>query len=96
MSTPAVVHALYDVVADERSELVLFDINRASGLGPFIRDADATLLSRLTDASSRRYRRTLVTNADPDSLEVIEKTEPTLESALNRWVRSRKPCNKSG
>ena len=74
VSTPAVVHALYDVVADERSELVLFDINRASGLVPFIRDSDATLLSRLTDRSSRRYRRTLVTNASPDSLDVIEKT----------------------
>jgi alpha-beta hydrolase superfamily lysophospholipase len=39
VSTPAVVHALYDVIADDRSELVLFDINRASGLVPFIRPA---------------------------------------------------------
>jgi len=74
VSTPAVVHALYDVVADERSELVLFDINRASGLVPFVRQSDATLLSRLTDASSRRYRRTLVTNVDPSSLDVVERT----------------------
>jgi hypothetical protein len=29
VSTPAVVHALYDVIGDERFELVLFDINRA-------------------------------------------------------------------
>jgi hypothetical protein len=41
---------------------VLFDINRASGLVPFIQQADATLLSRLTDASPRKYRRTLITN----------------------------------
>ena len=27
VSTAAVVHNLYDVIADERSELVLFDIN---------------------------------------------------------------------
>jgi alpha-beta hydrolase superfamily lysophospholipase len=74
VSTPAVVHALYDVIADDRSELVLFDINRASGLVPFIRPADATLLSRLTDRSSRRYRRTLVTNVDPASLEVAERS----------------------
>ncbi|HET7218766.1 MAG TPA: alpha/beta hydrolase [Vicinamibacterales bacterium] len=74
VSTPAVVHALYDVIADERSELVLFDINRASGLVPFIRPADATLLSRLTDASSRRYRRTLISNIDPSSLDVAEKS----------------------
>jgi hypothetical protein len=74
VSTPAVVHALYDVVADERSELVLFDINRASGLVPFIRPGDSTLISRLTDRSSRRYRRTLVTNVDATSLEVAERS----------------------
>jgi len=74
VSTPAVVHALYDVVADERSEIVLFDINRASGLVPFIRPGEATLLSRLTDRTARRYRRTLVTNVDAGSLEVTEKS----------------------
>jgi hypothetical protein len=70
VSTPAVVHTLYDVIADERSEIVLFDINRTSGLVPFIRQTDAILLSSLTDASPRRYRRTLVTNVDPSSLDV--------------------------
>ena len=74
VSTPAVVHAFYDVIADERSELVLFDINRASGLVPFIQRADATLLSRLTDPSPRKYRRTLVTNVDPASLDVAERS----------------------
>jgi alpha-beta hydrolase superfamily lysophospholipase len=74
VSTPAVVHLLYDVIADERSELVLFDINRTSGLVPFIRPGDAILLSRLTDAAPKRYRRTLVTNVDPASLEVGEKS----------------------
>lgn len=74
VSTPAVVHALYDVIADERSELVLFDINRSSGLVPFIQPADATLVSRLTDASARRYRRTLITNVNPTSLDVAERS----------------------
>jgi alpha-beta hydrolase superfamily lysophospholipase len=74
VSTPAVVHALYDVLADGRSELVVFDINRASGLTPFVRASEAGLLSRLTDASPRRYRRTLVTNVDPDSLDVAERS----------------------
>jgi len=74
VSTPALVHAFYDVIADERSELVLFDINRASGLVPFIQPADATLLSRLTDGSPRNYRRTLVTNVDPSALDVGEKS----------------------
>jgi alpha-beta hydrolase superfamily lysophospholipase len=74
VSTPAIVHALYDVIADERSEIVLFDINRSSGLVPFIRPADAVLLSTVTDASTRRYRRTLVSNADASSLDVVEKS----------------------
>ena len=52
----------------------LFDINRASGLVPFIQRADATLLSRLTDPSPRKYRRTLVTNVDPASLDVAERS----------------------
>jgi alpha-beta hydrolase superfamily lysophospholipase len=76
VSTPAVVHTLYDVIADERSEIVLFDINRTSGLVPFIRRTDATLLSSLTDASPRRYRRTLVTNVDPSSLDVAAVSIP--------------------
>jgi alpha-beta hydrolase superfamily lysophospholipase len=74
VSTPDVVHALYDVIADERSEIVLFDINRSSGLVPFIRPDDATLLTRLTDSAPRRYRRTLVTNVDSASLDVVAKT----------------------
>jgi alpha-beta hydrolase superfamily lysophospholipase len=83
VSTPAVVHSLYDVIADERSELVLFDINRASGLVPFIQPADATLLSRLTDASPRKYRRTLITNLDPSSLEVAERSVAPDATTLN-------------
>lgn len=74
VSTPAVVHAFYDVIADQRSELVLFDINRASGLVPFIQPGDATLLSRLTDRSPRQYKRTLITNVDSGSLDVAERS----------------------
>jgi hypothetical protein len=52
----------------------VFDINRASGLTPFLRESEATLLSRLRDNSAKRYRRTLVTNVDPDSLDVAART----------------------
>jgi alpha-beta hydrolase superfamily lysophospholipase len=84
VSTPAVVHAMYDVIADERSEIVLFDINRSSGLVPFIRADDATLLSSVTDGESRRYRRTLVTNLDPASLDVVEKSVAPGATAVAR------------
>jgi alpha-beta hydrolase superfamily lysophospholipase len=82
VSTPAIVHALYDVVADERSELVLFDINRSSGLVPFIQPADAALVARLASETPRRYRRTLITNADPSSLDVVERTAAPGERAV--------------
>jgi len=68
------VHALFDQLDGNGSELVLFDINRLSGIAPFIDPALATILSRLTDASARRYGRALVTNANHDSLEVVERS----------------------
>jgi alpha-beta hydrolase superfamily lysophospholipase len=74
VSTPAVVHALFDQLEGSGSELVLFDINRVSGMEPFIDPAAATALSRLTDASPRRYGRALVTNEGKDSLEVVERS----------------------
>ena len=49
VSTAAVVHALFDQLESNESELVLFDINRLSGMEPFIDPAVATILSRLTD-----------------------------------------------
>jgi alpha-beta hydrolase superfamily lysophospholipase len=76
VSTDAVVHALFDQLDGNGSELVLFDINRLSGMEPFIDPASATTLSRLTDRSARRYGRALVTNADRDSLEVVERSIP--------------------
>jgi hypothetical protein len=74
VSTDAVVHALFDQLDGNGSELVVFDINRLSGLEPFIEPSAAALLSRLRDRSSRRYGRALVTNASRDSLEVVERS----------------------
>ena len=73
VSTAAVVQALFDQLDANGSELVLFDINRLSGIEPFIDPSAATILSRLTDASPRRYGRSLVTNADQNSLDVVER-----------------------
>ena len=76
VSTAAVVHALFDQLDANGSELVLFDINRLSGMEPFIEPATAALLSQLTDAAPRHYRRALVTNAGRDSLDVVERSIP--------------------
>jgi alpha-beta hydrolase superfamily lysophospholipase len=74
VSTGAVVHALFDQLDGNGSELVLFDINRLSGMEPFIRPDTAQVLSRLTDLSPRKYGRALVTNAGRDSLDVVERS----------------------
>ena len=74
VSTAAVVHALFDQLEANGSELVLFDINRLSGMEPFMDPSAATILSRLTDASPRRYGRSLVTNATHESLDVVERS----------------------
>ena len=74
VSTDAVVHALFDQLDDNGFKLVLFDINRLSGMEPFIEPASAAILSGLTDASPRRYGRALVTNAGRDLLEVVERS----------------------
>ncbi len=68
----------------------MFDINRLSGLAPFINPGAATLLSRLTDASPRSYTRTLVTNADRDSLDVVERS-----IAAGRTVTTTRPLGLS-
>ena len=78
VSTSAVVQAMFDQFEANGSELVLFDINRLSGMEPFIDPVTAAVLSRLTDLSPRRYGRALVTNADRESLEVVERS-------IRRW-----------
>ena len=73
VSTPALVSRLYERLPENGSEIVMFDIDRTSGLTPFIKPEDLTLLSRLTDHEPRRFVRTLVTNASPDTRAVVAR-----------------------
>lgn len=70
VSTPALVRDFFDRLPSRGHELVVFDINRLSGLEPFIRPADAALVARLSTGGPRSHRRTLVTNVSRDALEV--------------------------
>jgi alpha-beta hydrolase superfamily lysophospholipase len=74
VSTPAVVHDLFDRLGKGEHALVGFDINRQGGLEPYIRPEVASLVRRLASGGARRYRRTLVTNLNPDTLEVIARS----------------------
>ena len=70
VSTSAVVHDLFDQLRGNGHELVVFDINRRAGLEPYIRPADAALVTTLAAGGPRPYRRTLITNVSADVPEV--------------------------
>ena len=90
VSTRAIISALYAHLPANGSELVLFDLNRSTKFGPLLRSASDTLLNRLLPAPPRQFRTTIITNASPDSDEVIERvteagaiTEQTRELGLS-------------
>jgi hypothetical protein len=74
VSTSAIVSALYSHLPANGSELVLFDVNRTAKFGPLLRQSSDTALARLLPATPRSYRTTIITNADDDSDEEIERT----------------------
>jgi alpha-beta hydrolase superfamily lysophospholipase len=74
VSTRAIVTSLYARLPANGSELTLFDLNRAIGLGPLIDRSMETIVARLLPPAPRAFRTTLVTNADTSSLESIERS----------------------
>lgn len=74
--TEATVRAFYDRLGENGSELVVFDLNRSSDLRPFLRRRDERLLGALLPRRVRPYRLTIVTNAAPDTLDVVERSVP--------------------
>jgi len=73
VSTTAVVDALYEHLPANGSELVLYDLNRHTKFGPLLRAGKETLVDRLLPDAPRRYRTTVVSNADMGSYEVTER-----------------------
>ena len=71
--TQAIVSALFDHLPKNGSELVLFDLNWAAKLSPLLRSGIETKLTRILPAAPRRYRTTIITNAGPDTSEVVER-----------------------
>jgi alpha-beta hydrolase superfamily lysophospholipase len=80
VSTPAVVSDLFDRLPAGGHELVLFDINRQSGVHAFTRPG--AVLPRLTNAGPRRYTATLVTNSSADTATVSAMTVSAGSTAL--------------
>jgi alpha-beta hydrolase superfamily lysophospholipase len=73
VSTGAVVSELYGRLPANGSELVLFDVNRHARLGLLLRPAAETMLDRLLPPSPRNFRTAVITNANADSSEEVER-----------------------
>ena len=78
VSTPAVVHALYDRLPANGSELVLFDVNHLSGIDVFMQPADRSLVEH----ASRRT---------PASLSACDRDESLAETAARSKRRRSSP-----
>jgi len=73
VSTRALVTNLYARLPANGSELTLFDLNRAIGLGPLIDRSMETIVERLLPPAPRAFRTTLITNADPSTRDAVER-----------------------
>ena len=73
VSTHAVVNTLHARLPDGRSEIVLFDANRSTKFGPLLRADPEAALTRLLPAAPRGFKTTIITNMDPDRLEVVAR-----------------------
>ncbi len=85
VSTRAIVTDLYAHLPANGSELVLFDINRNTKINLLQRSSSAAMLARILPPPPHRFTTTIVTNADPDRSDVIERV--TDAGAVSEWYR---------
>jgi hypothetical protein len=73
----ALVNGLMSKLAPEGHELVLFDINRAAAVDPFLRSGKVQLRDELMADAGLPFTLTLITNADEHSRNIVaQRTEP--------------------
>ncbi|MCW2242731.1 alpha/beta hydrolase [Azospirillum canadense] len=78
VSTRAILSGLYAHLPaahspENASELVLFDVNRNTKFGPLLSSASDSMLARVLPDPPRRFRTTVITNADADRSDVVER-----------------------
>jgi hypothetical protein len=73
VSTHAIVSALYVHLPTNGSELVLFDVNRNTNLGVLLRSVSYISPTRLLSDPPRRFRTTIITNANPNTSDMVER-----------------------
>jgi alpha-beta hydrolase superfamily lysophospholipase len=84
---PAVVDALFAHLAPESHELVLFDVNRFSGIQALLVADPGRLTQQLRSMPARSFALTVITNADPNTLQVKElRAEPGSPNQSSRLL----------
>ena len=78
----AVTDTLLDRLAPGGHELVLFDVNRHADVEPLLVDDPGPLTHRLRSRAQRSYALTVITNASPATLEVVEQRSPAGSGAV--------------
>ncbi|KNE26458.1 alpha/beta hydrolase [Achromobacter spanius] len=82
VSTRALVNALYARLPPNGSDLVLFDLNRATKLGPLFRRGVDWSLARSLPGEPCNYRLTIVTNASAESSDMVERISERCETRV--------------
>ena len=76
VSTPATLNSLYGYLPQNGSELVLFDVNRASGLGSLMNSATVFALNRVMPEMPVLYDLSVITNVAPNNPATLLHTTP--------------------
>ncbi len=87
VSTQAVVDSLYANLPANGSQLVLFDVNRHSGLSPLLRARSWTALESVLPAPPRNYRTTVVANANANT-NSSDKANATPDEVVERTIQA--------
>jgi len=74
VSTRAVISSLYNMLPDNGSELVLFDINRTADFALLLRSATVSAIQQLLPPPPRPYTASIVTNESVDSSKMVSRT----------------------
>ncbi len=83
VSTRAVINALYGQLPANGSELVLFDLNRNTKLGPLLRASFATATERMVPPAPRNWTLTVISNT-AENAEVTESTTQAGETVAHQ------------
>ncbi|MGI9270829.1 MAG: alpha/beta hydrolase [Woeseiaceae bacterium] len=89
--TDSVVHDLYQLLPDNGSELILFDINRADSIKHFVLDSRRELLAELNNTTPVKFSYTLVTNRSEHTNQTEARTrlagvtETAIEELAQSW-----------